>query len=176
MAMIIMAAEGYKANNDGNNIKWLFVVVFRVSAVLFWDVSWRQRCWWAVFIKLLVTEFPTISSQCLCVGVFLGISYYLGAAVFQGIFQWLILTFIYYYIYVIIHFCLFFFTRLGFLQLPHTYITMVFGFVLLHLVDMLLSLNLPCIILLSLTLKILFPQDFSLLFKINCKNCKKYFI
>ena len=61
-AMIIMAAEGYKANNDGNNIKWLFVVVFRVSAVLFWDVSWRQRCWWAVFIKLLVTELPTISS------------------------------------------------------------------------------------------------------------------
>ena len=27
VAMIIMAAEAYKANNDGNNIKWLFVVV-----------------------------------------------------------------------------------------------------------------------------------------------------
>ena len=52
VAMIIMAAETYNANNDGNNIKWLFVVVFRVSAVLFLGVSWRQWCWWAVFIKL----------------------------------------------------------------------------------------------------------------------------
>ena len=171
-----MAAETYNANNDGNNIKWLFVVVFRVSAVLFLGVSWRQWCWWAVFIKLQVIVFPAISSQWFCVGVFLGISYYLGAAVFQGIFQWLILTFIYYYIYIIIHFCLVFFTRFGFLQLPHTYITIVSGFVLLDLVDMLLSLNLPCIILLSLALKIFFPQDFSLLFEINCKNCKKYFM
>ena len=82
----------------------------------------------------------------------------------------------YYYIYIIIHFCLVFFTRLGFLQLPHTYITIVSGFVLLDLVDMLLSLNLPCIILLSFSLKIFFPQDFSLLFGMNCKKCKKYFI
>ena len=148
---------------------------FRVSAVLLLGVSWRHRCGWAVFIKLQATVFPAISSWCFCVGVFLGISYYLVAAVFQGIFQWLILTFIYYYIYII-HFCLVFFTRFGFLQLPHTYINIVSGFVLLDLVDMLLSLNLPCIILLSFTLKIFFPQDFSLLFETNCKNCKKYFM
>ena len=94
---------------------------------------------------------------------------------FRAIFQWLILTFIY-YIYIIIHFCLVFFTCLEFLQLPHTYITIVSSFVLLDLVDMLLLLNSPCIILLSLTLKIFFPQDFNLLFEINCKNFKKYFM
>ena len=149
---------------------------FRASAVLFLGGSWRHRCGWAVFIKLRSTVFPAISSQCFCVVVFLGITYYLGAAIFQGIFQWQILTFIYYYIYIIIHFCLVFFTRLGFLQLPHTYITIVSGFVLLDLVDMLLSLNLPCIILLPFSLKIFFPQDFSLLFGMNCKKCKKYFI
>ena len=59
---------------------------FRVSAVLLLGVSWRHRCGWAVFIKLQATVFPAISSQCFCVGVFLGISYYLGAAFFQGIF------------------------------------------------------------------------------------------
>ena len=149
---------------------------FRVSAVLLLGVSWRHRCGWAVFIKLQATVFPAISSQCFCVGVFLGISYYLEAAVFQGIFQWLFLTFIYYCIYIIIHFCLVFVTRLGFFQLPHTYIAIVSGFVLLDLVDMLLSFNLPCIILPSFTLKTFFPQDFSLLFETNCKNCKKYFM
>ena len=113
----------------------------RVSAVLFLGVSWRHRCGQAVLIKLQATVFPAISSQSFCVGVFLGISYYLGVAVFQGIFQGLIFTFIYYYFYIIIHFCLVFFARLGFLQLPHTYITIVSGFVLLDLVDMLLSLN-----------------------------------
>ena len=115
--------------------------LLRVSAVLFLGVSWRHRCGQAILIKLQATVFPAIPSQCFCVGVFLGISYYLGAAVFQGIFQGLILTFIYYYIYIIIHFCLVFFKCLGFLQLPHTYITIVPGFALLDLVDMLLSLN-----------------------------------
>ena len=148
----------------------------RVSAVLFLGVSWRHRCGWTVFIKLQATVFPAISSQCFCVGVALGISYYLGAAVFQGIFQLLILTFIYYDIYIIIYFCLVVFTCLGFLQLPHTYITIMSGFVLLDLVDMLLWLSLPCIILLSFTLKIFFPQYFSLLFEINCENCKKCFM
>ena len=76
---------------------------FRASAVLFLGGSWRHRCGWAVFIKLRSTVFPAISSQCFCVVVFLGITYYLGAAIFQGIFQLQILTFIYYYIYIIIH-------------------------------------------------------------------------
>ena len=145
---------------------------FRVS-VLFLGVSWRHQCGCTVFIKLQATVFPAISSQCFCVSVFLRISYYLGAAVFQDILQWLILTFIQCYIYIIIHFCLVFFTRLEFLQLPHTQITIVSAFVLLDLVDMLLLLDLPCIILLSFTLKIFFPQDFSLLFELNCKSCKK---
>ena len=149
---------------------------FRVSAVLFLGVSWRHRCGWAVFIQLQATVFPAISSQCSCAGVFLEISYYSGAAVFQGIFERLILTFIYYYIYIIIHFCLVFFKSFGFLQLPHTYITTVFGFILLDLIDMFFSLNLPCIILPSLKLKIFFSQDFSLLFDTNCTNCKKYFM
>ena len=134
---------------------------FRVSAVLLLGVSWRHWCGWAAFIKLQATVFPEISSQCFCVGVFLGICYYLGAALFQGIFQWLNLTFIYYYIYII-HFCLVFLTRFGFSQLPHMYITIVCGLVLLDLVDMLLSFNLPCIILLLFTLNIFFPTRFSL--------------
>ena len=168
-----MEAEG---NNDRNNIKWLFVVVLQGVCCFIFGCFLETSVWVGCFIKLQVTVFPPISSQCFCVGVFLGISYHLGAAAFQGIFQWLILTFIYYYIYIIIHFCLVFFTRFGFLQLPHTYITIVSGFVLLDLVDMLLSLNLPCIILLPFSLKIFFPQDFSLLFGMNCKKCKKYFI
>ena len=49
VAMIIVVTE---ANNDGSNIKWLFIVFFRVSTVLFLGVSWRHRCGWAVFIKL----------------------------------------------------------------------------------------------------------------------------
>ena len=116
---------------------------FRVSAVLVLGVSWGQRCRCADFTKLQATMFPALSSQCFCVGVFLGISYYLEAAVIQGIFKWLCLTFIYYCIYIIIHFCLVFVTRLGFFQLPHTYIAIVSGFVLLDLVDMLFSFNLP---------------------------------
>ena len=40
VAMILVAAE---ANNDGNNINWLFVVVLRVSAVLLLDVSWSKE-------------------------------------------------------------------------------------------------------------------------------------
>ena len=147
---------------------------FRVS-VLFLGVSWRHQCGCTVFIKLQATVFPAISSQCFCVSVFLRISYYLGAAVFQDNLQWLILTFIQCYIYIIIHFCLVFFTRLEFLQLPHTQITIVSAFVLLDLVDMLLLLDLPCIILLSFTLKTFSPQDFSLLFELNCKSCKKIF-
>ena len=137
---------------------------FRVS-VLFLGVSWRHQCGCTVFIKLQATVFPAISSQCFCVSVFLRISYYLGAAVFQDILQWLILTSIQCYIYIIIHFCLVFLTRLEFLQLPHTIVS---AFVLLDLVDVLLSLDLPCIILLSFTLKIFFLQDFSLLFELNC--------
>ena len=86
---------------------------FRVSAVLLLGVSWRHWCGWAAFIKLQATVFPEISSQCFCVRVFLGICYYLGAALFQGIFQWIILTLIYYYIYII-HLCLVFLTSFDF--------------------------------------------------------------
>ena len=138
---------------------------FRVSAALFQGVSWRHQRRSVVFIKLQASVFPAVSSQYFCVGVFLGISYYLGAAEFQGVFQRRFLTLIYHYIYFIIHFCLVFVTPLGSLQLAHTYITIVSGFGFLDLVDMLLSLKLPCIVLLSLTLKIFFPQDFNLLFE-----------
>ena len=59
---------------------------FRVSDVLLLDISWRHQCGWAVFTKLQATVFPAISTQCFCVGVFLGIYDYLGVAFFQGIF------------------------------------------------------------------------------------------
>ena len=149
---------------------------FKVSAVLFLGVSWGTQVLVGCFYKVvdhLVTSCIQLVLLCWC---FPGDILFLGVAVFQGIFQWLLLTFIYHYIYIIIHFCLVFVTRLGFLQLPLTYITLVSGFALLDLVDMLFLLNLPCIILLSFTLKIFFPQNFSLLLEINCKNCKKYFM
>ena len=82
VAMIIVAAE---VNNDGNNIKWLFVVALQGVSCFIVGCFLETRCGWAVFIKLQATMFPAISSQCFCVGVFLGISYYLGVF-FQGIF------------------------------------------------------------------------------------------
>ena len=40
-----------------------------------------------------------------------------------------------------------------------------------------LLINLPCIILLSFTLKIFSPKILTFCFKLaNCKNCKKYFM
>ena len=147
----------------------------RVSDVLLLGVSWRHRCGWAVLLSCRPPCFQQYQLVLLC-WCFPGDILLFRRGIFLGyFFQWLILTLIYYYIYII-HFCLVFFTRFGFLQLPHTYITIVSSFVLLDFVDMLLSLNLPCIILPSFTLKIFFPQDFSLLFETNCKNCKKYFM
>ena len=91
---------------------------FRVPAVLFLGVSWRtfvcvcvcvsvcvcvcvEGKGGGVFIKLQATVFSAVSRQCFCVGVFLSISFYLGAVVFRGIFQWLFLTYLslhlYYY-------------------------------------------------------------------------------
>ena len=125
---------------------------FRVSAVLFLGVSQRHRCG----LFLLSCRPPCFQLYLVSASVLVFSWGYLiiqERHFFRVFFQWLILTLIYYYIYII-HFCLVFFTRFGFLQLPHTYITIVSGFVLLELVDMLLPLNLPCIILLSFTLKI----------------------
>ena len=147
---------------------------FRVSAVLFLGVFWGHQCGWADFIKFRPPCFQLYLVSASVLVFSWGYLIIQERHFFRVFFQWLILTLIYYYIYII-HFCLVFFTRFGFLQLPHTYITIVSGFVLLDLVDMLLSLNLPCIILLSFSLKIFFPQDFSLLFGMNCKKCKKYF-
>ena len=147
---------------------------FKVSAVLFLGVSWGTQVLVGCFYKVvdhLVTSCIQLVLLCWC---FPGDILFLGVAVFQGIFQWLMLTFIYHYIYIIIHFCLVFVTCLGLLQLPHAYITVVSGFVFLDLLDMSLSINVLFIILLSFTLKIFFPQDCNLLFEINCKNCKKY--
>ena len=52
------------------------------------------------------------------------------------------------------------------------YITIVSGFVFFDLVDMLLSINLPYIILLSFILNIFFPQDFNFCFKLTVKIIK----
>ena len=164
------------ANNGGSNIKWLFVVVLQGACCFIFGCSLGTSLWVGCFSQVAAHRVSSYIQLVLLCWCFPGDTYYLGATVFQRIFQWLFLTFIYYYIYIFIHFCLFFAAGLGFLQLPHTYITILSGFVLLDLVDMLLLLNLPCVILLSLTLKIFFPQDFSLLFEINYRNCKKYFM
>ena len=159
--MMVTILSGY--------LQWFF----RVSAVLFLGVFWGHQCGWADFIKFRPPCFQLYLVSASVLVFSWGYLIIQERHFFRVFFQWLILTLIYYYIYII-HFCLVFFTRFGFLQLPHTYITIVSGFVLLDLVDMLLLLNLPCIILLLFTLKIFFPQGFSILFEINCKNCKKY--
>ena len=155
----------------------------RVAAVLFSGFLGRHQCRWVVFIKLQATVFPALSSQYFCVSVFLGISYHLGAAVFQDIFSdiFLLLLII---IFILLStsvqsLC----TRLGLLQLPHTNIIIsvrfcVFSFfyyyetVYIDLVVMLLLINLPYIILVWVTLKIFFLEDFNLLFQTNCKIVK----
>ena len=68
-----MAAE---ANNDGNKIKWSFVMV--VKGGCFLGVSWRTSIWVGCFYKNVGHRV----SSCIYVGVFLGISYYLGETVF----------------------------------------------------------------------------------------------
>ena len=105
--------DSVKANNDGYNITLLFVGqgFFRVS-VLFLGVSWVTSVWWAVFITLQATVFPAVSKQYFFVGAFMRISY-LRVAVFQGIFQWLFLTFISHYNDMIIYFCLVFVYTFG---------------------------------------------------------------
>ena len=52
-----------------------------------------------------------------------------GAAPFKGIFEWLFLTFISHYIYIIIHFCLFFEYMFGVVTTDHIQtVPEVFGF------------------------------------------------
>ena len=84
-----------------------------------------------------------------------------------------IYIYIYVYIYIIIHFCLVFVTRLGFLQLPHAYMTIVSSFALLDLVDMSLSLNLRYITLLSFTPKIFSHKILAFCLKLTVKIAKK---
>ena len=74
MLAIIMTVED---NNDGIIINWSFEVVLGGGCSLIF--------WWAVFIKLLATLSPAVFRWCFCIRVFLGISYYLGAAAFESI-------------------------------------------------------------------------------------------
>ena len=91
---------------------------FRVSGVLFLGVSQGTsvcveedggggeggECFYKV-VSHRASSCIQVVLLCWC---FPEISYYLGATVFQGIFQWLFVTFIYHYIYIIIHFRLVF--------------------------------------------------------------------
>ena len=148
----------------------------RVAAVLFLVFLGGHRCGWAVFIKVQATVFPAVSRYWICVVVFLEISYYLGAAVFEGIFSGSFL-FLFIVIFILlptsVQSCR---TCSGLLQLAYKKVTMsvpgFFGFVFLFalfyyfwtayddLVVMLLLINL-----LSFTLKIIFPHGFNLLFQ-----------
>ena len=164
--MLIMVAailRGY--------LQWFF----RVPAVSFLGVPWGHRCGWGVFIKLQATLFPAISSQCFCVGVFLGILIIQERQYFIAFFSG--------------YFLLLFIIIFIFLSISVYSLLQVWGFynchihillqcpVLFYLIWLICYLlNLPCVILLSFTLKIFFPQDFSLLFEINYRNCKKYFM
>ena len=115
--MIIVAAE---ANNDGNNIQWLFAVV-RQGVCCF-----ICRCFledigvvgggggrWGCFYKVVGHRvFSCIQVVLLC-WCFLGDILLFRNGSISGHFQWLFLTFIYHYIYVIIHFCLVFVYTFG---------------------------------------------------------------
>ena len=140
--------------------------------------------------------FPAVSRQSFCIGVFLEISYYLGAAILEGIFQWLFLTFFYHYICFNNHFFLFSLCVHVLVcyntTCEHYYKCQLFCWCLLLLLLLLfcvitsgqsrliwlllLLINLPYIILLLFTLKIFSSQHFNLFFQTNCKNCKKYFM
>ena len=138
---------------------------FRLSAVLFMGVSWGDIVVGGLFLK---------SCRPPCFQLYLGSASVLVfssryliiqerqyfRASFSG---YILLLFIIIFILLSIFFLDFVHT-LGFLQLPYTQITIVSGFVFLDLVDILLSINLSCIILLSFTLEVFFPQDFNLLF------------
>ena len=146
VAMIIVAAYG-------NNIKWLFVVVLQgvccgdIGVGGLFLLSCRPPCFqqYLVSASVLVFSWGYLIIQ---ERHFFRVFFLVANSYFN------LLLYLYYPL-------LFsFFTRFGFLQLPHTYITIVSGLVLLDLVDMLLLLNLPCIILQSFTLKIFFPTRF----------------
>ena len=115
--------------------------------------------------------------------IFLGISYYLGAAAFEGIFSGYFWLFIWLYIYNIIHFCLVFLyifvtiTTYGpYYQCRPGLLFYCFAIVYFYLVAMLLLINLPLYYFIISHTKYFFSQDFlfSLFFQTNCKNCKKY--
>ena len=146
-----MAAE---SNNGDNNIKWLFVVVLQSVCCFIFGSYLGTWVWVGCFYQVVGHRVSSCIQLVLLCWCFPGdiLSFRSGSVL--GQFQWLFLTIIYNYIFIVIHFCLIFVTRFGFLQLPHTYTTIVSGFLFLDLVDMLLPPNLPCINLLSFALEI----------------------
>ena len=121
-----------------------------------------QRVSCCIQVVLLCQRFP---------GIFYYLGHFLGEyfrAFFRGYFSLLfIITFI-----LLSTSVQFLCTHLRFLQLPHTYITIVPSFVFTDLVDLLLSINLPCIILLSFTLKIFYRKILTLCLKSTVKIVK----
>ena len=106
---------------------------FRVSAVLFLGVSWGTLVWVAVFIKLQATVFPAVSScfQLLLCWCFPGDILLFRSSSILGHFL-VAISYFYLSLYLYYHPLLFSLCyTFGFLQLPHTYITIVSGFVFL---------------------------------------------
>ena len=138
-----------EANNDGNNIKWLFVVVLQSVCCFIFGCFLGDICVCRLFSQ---------SCRPLCFQQYIGSAFLLVIqeqqyfrAFFNGYF---LLVFI--IIFILLSTSVqSLYTRLGFLQLPHTYNTLVSGFVFFDLVDLLLSINLLYTILLSFTLKFL---------------------
>ena len=142
--MIIVAVEAY---NDGNNIQWLFVVVFQgVHCFIFGCFLENIGVCVCVCVSHRVSR--CIQVVLLCSVLVFSWGYLIiqerqyFRAFFSGYFSLLFIIIFILLSTSVQSLC----TRLGFLQLPHTYITIVSGFVFLDLVDILLSINLPCII------------------------------
>ena len=82
-ATIMMMATIMMATILSTHSQWFL----RVAAVLFLGVSWRTSVWMGCFYKSVGHRVSSVSRYWICIVVFLEISYYLGAAVFEGIFS-----------------------------------------------------------------------------------------
>ena len=120
---------------------------FRLSAVSFLGVSWRTLVWrgGGCFYKVVGHRVSSCIQVVLLCWCFPRDILLFRSGSISGHFQWLFLTFIYHYIYIIIHFCLVFVHLFGFFTIV-TYVHLVSDFAFLDLVYLLLLINLPCII------------------------------
>ena len=168
------------ANNGGSNIKWLFVVVLQGACCFIFGCSLGTSLWVGCFSQVAAHRVSSYIQLVLLCWCFPGDTYYFSIP--SNIQQYFRTFFSGYFLILFIIIFIFLSTSVySLLQVwsfynchIHILLQCPVLFYLIWLICYLL--NLPCVILLSFTLKIFFPQDFSLLFEINYRNCEKYFM